>query len=198
MFTGIIQDVGRVVHAAEDGTFRLATNLPAVQLGLGTSICCNGACMTVTHLEEGIFTIHVSPESRAVTTLKDWCLDTWVNLEPSLRVGDELAGHYVTGHVDGVGELVRKEEAGDGNWCIAVRAPKEIQKFIAQKGSITVDGIALTVNQVKNDVFEMNIIPHTWQHTALQYAQVGDVVNLEIDPIARYVARLIQKSHCEE
>lgn len=185
MFTGIVQAVGRIVSLQP-----LAVECPGLDLtdvAVGDSICVQGVCLTVTELLPSGFTADVSAETLRVTTGLDRPGE--VNLEKSLAVGDRLGGHLVTGHVDGVGTLVRREGS-----LFAFRVPAELARFIARKGSICVDGVSLTVNAVKGDVFEVNLIPHTLAVTTLSRLAPGSEVNLEVDLVARYVERLLSTS----
>lgn len=199
MFTGIIREVGTVLERRDAGDtyVRIACRRPAETIEPGASIACNGICLTV--LEAGReggsehgqswFEVSASAETKDKTTLGNWREGTLVNLEPALRVGDELGGHILSGHVDGVGEIVAIRPEGDSH-RVTIRAPEGLAKFIASKGSIAVDGISLTVNEVDGATFGVNIIPHTWDVTNLAGAHEGTKVNLEIDLLARYVARL--------
>ena len=183
MFTGIVQAVGAIVRLApleiECGALNLA------DVGIGDSICVQGVCLTVTTVNSRGFTADVSEETLRVTTGLD--RPGPVNLEKSLALGDRLGGHLVTGHVDGVGEVARR----DGG-VLVFRAPRELSRFIARKGSVCVDGVSLTVNAVAGDTFEVNLIPHTLEVTTLSRLQPGARVNLEVDLLARYVARLLE------
>lgn len=193
MFTGIIADVGEVVQVeAEQGkTFVIATRLELSSVALGASIACAGVCLTVTHITGNQFTVFASEETLNKTTLNFYQPGDVINLEPALKLGDELGGHLVQGHVDGVGEI-HHMEAVDQSQVIHFTAPKSLMRFIAEKGSVTIDGVSLTVNQVKGEQFTVNLIPHTLAHTTFQHAKPGRKVNLEIDVIARYTARLIE------
>jgi len=198
MFTGIITDVGEIVAVEEKGTARtlaVACSYPADSLPLGASVCHMGICLTVTSLTEvgnrTVFTIDASGETLARTTLGTWATGMKVNLERSLRIGDELGGHIVTGHVDGVAEIVSREDR-DGTAWFVFRAPRELAKFIAEKGSVALDGTSLTVNGVTGDTFTVTMIPHTLQVTTWGAAAAGDRVNLEVDMMARYAARLAE------
>lgn len=196
MFTGIVSDVGRVDAIAEQAVgrrLRIATAYDTATIDLGASIACSGACLTVVDKGPGWFAADVSGETLACTTLADWQVGTLVNLERALRAADELGGHLVLGHVDGVGRLDAVRPEGD-NRRLDFVAPDELDRFIAAKGSIAVDGVSLTVNQVAGSRFSVNIIPHTWAHTAFVACQPGQGVNLEIDVVARYVARLMERS----
>ncbi|MDR1076230.1 MAG: riboflavin synthase [Xanthomonadaceae bacterium] len=195
MFTGIIEGVGRL--AARDprgGDVRLTIatgSLPFERAGMGESIAVNGVCLTVIAFDAATFQADASTETLALTTLGGLAEGATVNLERALRPADRLGGHLVSGHVDGVGQVLGiSEEARAQRWRFA--APKPLLRYIARKGSICVDGVSLTVNAVDAEGFEVALIPHTVAHTAFAHTDVGDVVNLEIDPIARYVERLMQ------
>lgn len=200
MFTGIITDLGRVrrIEARGDRRFEFATGYDTGGINLGASIACSGACLTVVDKGDGWFAADVSAETLARTTLGDWQVGTPVNLERALRLGDELGGHMVSGHVDGVGVVRDRRTDGDSS-RFAFTAPDEILRLVAVKGSIAVDGISLTVNAVTDSagpgaeagIFEVNVIPHTAGATTLGDAEPGARVNLEIDLIARYVQRIL-------
>ena len=185
MFTGIVQAVGRIVRVAP-----LEIDCPQLDradLAVGDSVCVQGVCLTVTGLTASGFAADVSAETLSVTAGLEREGAT-VNLEKSLALGDRLGGHLVTGHVDGVGEVVRFDEGR-----LRVRAPREIVRFVARKGSICIDGVSLTVNAVERDEFEVYLIPHTRAVTTLSRLEAGARVNLEIDLVARYVERLLAK-----
>ncbi|MDX9999052.1 MAG: riboflavin synthase [Phenylobacterium sp.] len=191
MFTGIVTDVGRVRSIREtnrDVRMEIETNYDLASIEMGASVAHAGCCLTVVEKGEGWFAVEVSGETRAMTTLGDWKEGQKVNLERPARVGDELGGHIVSGHVDGVGEVVSITPEG-GSHRIRIRAPRPLHRFIAPKGSITVDGVSLTVNEVEDDVFGVNVIPHTWDVTTIGLLSPGSKVNLEIDMLARYLAR---------
>jgi len=197
MFTGIVTAKGRIRAMSGTGVRRFEIEGPWAPEGvdMGASICHAGACLTVVDKGEtpegGWFAVEVSPETLRLTTLGGWSVGGEVNLERSLKIGDELGGHLVTGHVDGVGRVL--ERRNEGEWLVfAVEAPKSLARFIARKGSICVDGCSLTVNAVDGAVFELMIIPHTAEVTTLGALQSGDSVNLEIDLMARYAARLAE------
>jgi riboflavin synthase len=193
MFTGIITDLGQVRALAPGAMTRLevATAYDADGIALGASICCNGICLSVIDKAPGWFAVEASAETLAVTTLGKWKLGTPVNLERALKAGDELGGHIVSGHVDGVGRVVDRRQDG-GSIRYVVEAPAALAKFIAPKGSIALDGVSLTINEVEGARFGVNIIPVTQRETNLGATHIDDAVNLEIDPVARYVARLLQ------
>ena len=195
MFTGIVSDVGRVrrVLRGELLDLTIATALDTATISLGASLACSGTCLTVVAVEPGAFAVQASVESLTCTTLGEWEEGTPVNLEKSLRLGDELGGHLVLGHVDGVARIVeRRPEAESVRF--AFEAPEELAPFIASKGSVALDGVSLTVNEVAQIRFGVNIIPHTLACTNFGSLRVGHRVNLEIDLIARYVARLLRQT----
>ena len=191
MFTGIITDIGRVRSVRDtdrDKRFEIATAYDTATIDIGASISHAGCCLTVVEKGPGWFAVEVSGETLSKTTLGDWAKGGRVNLERAARVGEELGGHIVSGHVDGVGEVLSVEPEG-GSRRIRIRAPRPLHRYIAAKGSITVEGVSLTVNAVEDDVFGVNLIPHTWQVTTLGDLAPGVRVNLEIDMLARYLAR---------
>ena len=195
MFTGIITDVGHLasVSGSGDTRFEIETVYEPDSINLGASIACSGVCLTV--IEKGTrddthwFAVEASKETLDVTTAGDWQVGHNLNLERALKLGDELGGHIVSGHVDALAEIVNIRPEGDSQ-RFTFRAPKDIMRFVAPKGSITLDGTSLTVNEVEGDTFGVNLISHTQSVTSWGAAQVGDRVNLEIDVLARYVARL--------
>ena len=195
MFTGIISAVGRVrsvdaLGAAQDMRLVIDGAWPEAP-AIGASIACSGCCLTVVALGNDWFAVDASAETLSKTTLGAWQPGTRVNLERALRMGDELGGHLVSGHVDGLGEVVsRTPEHGSTRFRVAV--PPALARFIASKGSVAVNGISLTVNEVNDAAFGVNIIPHTLANTDLAALQPGDPVNIEIDTLARYVARLAE------
>lgn len=201
MFTGLVREVGRVIAVREAGDRRLeiACVRPAQEIAIGASIACSGVCLTA--IETGSrdggswFAVEASAETCARTTLGRWVEGTPVNLEPALKVGDELGGHIVSGHVDGLAEIVDiRPEGASHRLTLAVN--RALGRYIAEKGSVALDGISLTVNEVEEAAgatrFGVNIIPHTWSVTSLAEATVGHRLNLEIDVLARYVARLAE------
>jgi riboflavin synthase len=195
MFTGIITDVGAVqlVTKRGDTTIKIATAYDPAAIAIGASIACSGACLTVIakggREGEGWFSVEASAETMSKTTLGAWAVGTRVNLERSLKVGEEIGGHIVSGHVDGVGDVTSVTAEGDST-RIKIRAPKQLAKFIAAKGSIALDGTSLTVNEVDGNTFGVNLIPHTAKVTTWGDIKAGDKVNIEIDMLARYLARL--------
>jgi len=210
MFTGIIQAVGHISAVKTMGDdVRLtisAEHLQLADVAIGDSIAVNGVCLTATNITQSHFEVHVSRETLRVTTglsahndsiefnhinLVDPTNKLTVNLEKALRLNDRLGGHLVSGHVDGIGVVTQIKTLGDC-WLLAICAPHELSKYIAQKGSICVNGVSLTVNKIELDTFTVNIIPHTLQQTTLGQLQINDQVNLEIDQIARYVERMTQ------
>ena len=191
MFTGIVTDIGRVrsVRQTErDRRYEIETAWDTAGIDLGASISHAGCCLTVTEKGPGWFAVEVSGETLAKTTLGEWGEGDRVNLERAAKLGDELGGHIVSGHVDGLGRVVAIEPEG-GSHRVHIEAPAPLHRYIAPKGSITVDGVSLTVNAVEGRRFEVNIIPHTWDATTLGSLTPGDAVNLEIDMLARYLAR---------
>jgi len=191
MFTGIITDVGRVRSVRQtqrDRRYEIETAYDLDGVDIGASISHAGCCLTVVEKGEGWFAVEVSGETLSLTTLGQWGEGHPVNLERAARLGDELGGHIVSGHVDGVGEMLSIASEG-GSHRFKIRAPAPLHRFIAPKGSIAVEGVSLTVNEVEGEVFGVNIIPHTWEVTTLGRLEPGSKVNLEIDVLARYVAR---------
>jgi len=195
MFTGIITDVGTVqlVQKRGDTMIKIATAYDPATIAIGASIACSGPCLTVTgkggREGEAWFSVEASAETLSKTTLGSWTTGTRVNLERSLKVGEEIGGHIVSGHVDGVGEVVSVAPEGDST-RIRIKAPKQLAKFIAAKGSIALEGTSLTVNDVDGALLGVNIIPHTAKVTTWGSIKAGDKVNIEIDMLARYLARL--------
>ena len=196
MFTGIVTDVGKVRHVEKRGDTHIviATKFDVSEIEMGASIACSGACMTVVDkgsAKDRWFAFTASGETLSKTTLKIWKPGYPVNLERPLKIGDELGGHLVTGHVDGVGVVVETKPEGE-SLRVTIEPPKGIERFIASKGSIAIDGVSLTVNEVGKHSFGVNIIPHTQQVTTFADITEGMLVNLEVDLMARYVARLVQ------
>jgi riboflavin synthase len=196
MFTGIITDIGNITSAEKRGDLRLviACGYDMDGVAIGASIACSGVCLTVVDKADGWFAVDASAETVSCTASGMWHEGTRLNLERALKVGDELGGHIVTGHVDGVGRIVSNEQIGD-SWKVTVSAPAALASYIAAKGSITVDGVSLTVNEISDQPdgtahFMLNIIPHTAEMTTLNDLLVGREVNLEIDVLARYLKRM--------
>jgi riboflavin synthase len=192
MFTGIVSDVGRIVEnsGVEQRNLVIATGYDVATIDIGASIACNGACLTVIAKAPGIFTVQASGETLDKTTLGAWTVGARINLERALRFGDELGGHLVAGHVDGVATILSIKPDGDSVRFV-FDAPKDLARFIAPKGSVAIDGVSLTVNEVEGTRFGVNIIPHTQQVTIFGSYREGTRVNLEIDLLARYVARFL-------
>ena len=193
MFTGIIQSTGKIesiTPAGEDLKLNIQVgSLDMSDVQIGDSIAVNGVCLTAVTFDATHFEVHVSKETLNCTVGLDSMRE--VNLEKALRLSDRLGGHLVSGHVDGVGQVVRFEPAGDC-WLLMVRAPHALSRYLAVKGSIAIDGVSLTVNAVEQDTFSMNLIPHTIENTTLKHLGIGSRVNLEVDLIARYVERMTQ------
>ena len=194
MFTGIITDVGRVLAIEPDGDprYRIETRYDTSGIVLGASIAHSGVCLTVTGTGPGWFDVQVSAETLGLTTVKHWRVGSRINLETALKVGDELGGHIVSGHVDGVGRIVARTPENE-SVRFTIEVPPALERLIARKGSVAIDGVSLTVNEVDGVRFGVNVIPHTQQWTTFGEASVGQEVNLEVDMLARYVARLLGK-----
>jgi riboflavin synthase len=193
MFTGIITDVGRIQAVEHRGDLRarIGTGYDTARIEIGASIACDGVCLTVVALGSGWFDVDISAETLSKTNLSGWSEGRRVNLERALRVGDELGGHIVSGHVDGLAEVVELRDEGDST-RVTLRAPAPLARFIAPKGSVALNGTSLTVNEVEGRDFGINFIPHTKAVTTWGDVALGDMVNLEIDTLARYVARLAE------
>jgi riboflavin synthase len=196
MFTGIISAIGTVkstVSKSGSLTAIITSPFAASSIELGASIACSGICLTVTQTEQQLgtclFHTDISPETLALTNAKHWQTGTTLNLERALKMGDELGGHIVTGHVDGLAALNTIQKMGE-SYRLDLTAPDSLARFIAAKGSVTLDGISLTVNGVEKNRFWVQIIPHTWAHTTLHQRKAGDTLHLEIDVLARYMARI--------
>lgn len=192
MFTGIISAIGRIDDIQKPGDWRLKITTPwdCAKIDLGASIACSGVCLTVVERDADWFAVEVSAESLSRTTIGTWQAGTQINLERALRLGDELGGHIVSGHVDGLAIVDQITRSGDSHE-LEISVPEALSKFIAEKGSVSLDGISLTVNAIEGSHFKVNIIDHTWGHTTLGHATIGQHLNLEIDMLARYVSRLI-------
>lgn len=193
MFTGIVTDVGTVreLKQAGDTGIVIETAYDTARIDIGASISCSGACLTVTEKGPGWFSVTASAETLACTNLGEWQPGTRVNLERALKVGDELGGHIVSGHVDGMGRVESIREEGD-SIRVVITVPDNLAGHVAPKGSIAVDGVSLTVNEVDGARFGVNIIPHTQQATTFHALKPGQRVNIEVDLLARYVARLLE------
>ncbi|MGY6536801.1 MAG: riboflavin synthase [Pararhodobacter sp.] len=191
MFTGIITDIGRIAAIERRGDLRarITTRYDTGGIDIGASIACDGACLTVVALGDDWFEVDVSAETVSKTNLGGWDKGYWINLERALKVGDELGGHIVSGHVDGLAEVIARRDEGDST-RLTFRAPAELAGFIAPKGSVALNGTSLTVNEVEGTDFGVNMIAHTKAVTTWGTVGLGDKVNLEIDTLARYVARL--------
>jgi riboflavin synthase len=195
MFTGIITDIGTVAELEQRGDLRarIETSYNPETIDLGASIACEGVCLTVIEMGTGEqknwFDVQISAETVSKTNLTSWTVGRPINLERALKVGDELGGHIVSGHVDGLAEVIKIADEGDST-RVTLRAPQALAKFIASKGSVSLNGTSLTVNGVDNTDFDINFIPHTKQNTTWGNVKLGDQINLEIDTLARYVARL--------
>ena len=193
MFTGIITDVGRVraIEKAGDSRIEIETVYDLETVDIGASIACSGPCLTIIEKGEGWFAVEASDETLSCTNVGDWIVGTTVNLERALKVGDELGGHMVSGHVDTVVNLLMQEQIGDSTKLVFSLPPK-YAPFVAAKGSVALDGVSLTVNEATDDHFTVNIIPHTQDHTTFGGFTIGRRVNMEIDVLARYVARMTE------
>ena len=200
MFTGIIETVGEVVDKElREGDVKLTLKadesyLEAVMLG--DSIACNGVCLTVVDRTSNQFMLDVSVETLSLTTIGDWDVGSKVNLEQAMIASSRFGGHIVSGHIDRIGEIIDIAEDAR-SWRMTVRVPKNIRQYIAKKGSISVDGVSLTINSVEDNEFSVNIVPHTLSHTIIGDYKLNQKVNIEIDTIARYVERLVSLSHSE-
>lgn len=193
MFTGIITDIATIKSVSGTGDIRLevVTSYNTDDIAIGASIACSGVCLTVVEKAKGLLYFDVSAETLSCTNAVYWKEGTRINLERALKVGDELGGHIVSGHVDGLAEVLGIEPVDD-SLKITLRAPDELKIFIAAKGSVTLDGVSLTVNEVKNAKFSVNIIPHTQKETICRDYKPGTKVNLEVDLMARYAGRLLK------
>ncbi len=201
MFTGLVSDVGEVISVEKRGELtrlRIACSYEAASIALGASIACSGPCLTAVEIGTRVgneratwFDVDAAAETLARTTVGSWQAGTHINLERSLKIGDELGGHIVTGHVDGIAEIV-ETRAFDGMCRFDIRVPSNIKHFIAEKGSVSLDGTSLTVNSVDDDVFSVLLIPHTLAVTTWGERKAGDRLNIEVDLMARYAARLTE------
>lgn len=195
MFTGIITDIGRIARIEDRGDRRIwiETHFPLEDLEIGASVACSGACLTVVAKKGSAFAVDVSAETISKTATVNWAEGSALNLERALKIGDELGGHIVTGHVDGVGRIAEKKPVGDSHE-VWIEAPRELGPFLAPKGSVTVEGVSLTVNKVEDGEdsvrFSYNLIPHTADMTTLGKKGEGEEVNVEVDTLARYIGRM--------
>lgn len=194
MFTGIITDVGEVARIEPRNDVRrltILTRYDTARIDLGASIACSGVCLTVVGTDEGTFDVEAAPETLAITTVSGWTPGARINLERALKIGDELGGHIVQGHADGIAGVISREDLGETTrfWF---EAPDALARFIAPKGSIALDGTSLTLNEVDGARFSCLLIPHTLSHTAWGEVRAGSTVNIEIDMMARYAARLAE------
>lgn len=197
MFTGIITDIGRVRAASAGGDgadtrFEISTGYDTATIDLGASIACSGPCLTVVETGEGWFAVEASGETLRRTSLGRWQVGSRVNLERSLRLGDEMGGHIVTGHIDCVAEVASLSRE-DASVCYLIKTPPTFLSYIAPKGSVALEGVSLTVNEIEGDCFAINVIRHTQECTTFGEITVGDPLNLEVDVLARYVARQLGK-----
>jgi riboflavin synthase len=204
MFTGLISDIGEVLLVEDEGPLRhmrVACDYEAMSIGIGASLAHAGVCLTVVKIGQAgnrtAIDVDIGAETLALTTAKTWRAGTKLNLERSLRLGDELGGHMVSGHVDGVAEILSREDFA-GMAEFKIRAPAALAKFIAQKGSVALDGTSLTVNSVEDDVFSVLLIPHTLAVTTWGARRADDLINIEVDQMARYAARLIEAREAEK
>jgi len=193
MFTGIVTDIGIIAALDQQGDLRarVTTGYDTAGIDMGASIASDGVCLTVIDLGPDWYDVQISAETVNMTNLGKWAVGKRVNLERALKVGDELGGHIVSGHVDGVAEVVSIMDEGDST-RVQLRAPDDLARFIASKGSVALNGTSLTVNEVEGNVFGINFIPHTKDFTTWGDVALGDMINLEIDTLARYVARLAE------
>ncbi len=197
MFTGIIEAVGEVAEIKKTNSgARIVIAAPPefTAMPVGASIACSGACLTIVEKDQGHFAVDVSPETLACANLGSWQSGSAVNLERALEAGGRFDGHIVAGHVDGVAEVVRIKHLGD-NYAMTFRAPEELAHLIAPKGSVALNGVSLTVNEVKGSAFDVMLIPHTLAMTKWMNLKIGDRLNLEVDTVARYVAQLMEKKY---
>ncbi|MBL6865084.1 MAG: riboflavin synthase [Rhodospirillales bacterium] len=195
MFTGIITNTAKIakIEQRKDRRFVFDTGVELIDLEIGGSIACSGVCLTAVEIGDQTFSADVSNETLSVTTLNSWKVGTNINIERALRGMDELGGHLVSGHIDGIAKINSIESDG-GSKRFELKIPHNLSKFIAEKGSVCVDGVSLTVNKVNNQIFSINIIPHTLNNTIFEFYKLNDFVNIEIDLIARYVANALEKT----
>ena len=196
MFTGIISDIGKIrcIDPVDNHRIEFTTSYNTAKINLGASIACSGVCLTIVKKGSAWFAVNVSEETLSKTTINFWTIGTNVNFEQALRIGDELGGHILSGHVDGFGKVVKKEK-GPNSTRVSFKIPKDLKSLIAKKGSIAVDGVSLTVNSISDEIFSVNIIPYTLENTTLGNLKTNDRVNVEVDMLARYVARTLDGSN---
>tara|TARA_B100000963_G_C22487392_1_gene607579 strand:- start:325 stop:900 length:576 start_codon:yes stop_codon:yes gene_type:complete len=191
MFSGIIENIGQVKYISKNReVIAIKTSFPYMKMG--ESISCSGVCLTVSKIKETVFFSDLSPETLKKTTLSKLQIGDYINLEKSLKMGQEISGHMVFGHVDGLIKINDFKKLKD-SWLFEFEADENIMKFLSDKCSIAIDGISLTVNDVSNKYFKVSIIPHTWENTSLKFKKVGDLMNTEIDMLARYVFKALKK-----
>ena len=193
MFTGITTNLGKIIKIEniKNPEFFIKSSMELKDIKIGSSIMCSGICLTVIKKKKDIFAVNISEETMNITNSSNWKTGSYLNLEKSLKLGDEISGHLVTGHVDGVSQL-KKAMMLEKSYLFYFSIPNSLQKFICRKGSVTLDGVSLTVNDVRKKSFSINLIPHTIKHTTLGRIKVGDMVNIEIDILARYVDQNIK------
>ena len=193
MFTGITTNLGKIVKIEnlKNPEFFIKSSMDLKDVKIGSSIMCSGICLTVIKKKKDIFAVNISEETMNITNSSNWKTGSYLNLEKSLKLGDEISGHLVTGHVDSVSQL-KKSTMLEKSYLFYFSIPNSLQKFICRKGSVTLDGVSLTVNEVRKKSFSINLIPHTIKHTTLGHIKVGDMVNIEIDILARYIDQNIK------
>jgi len=196
MFTGIITDIGKVRALEKKGDTRIeiTTHYNTDSIDIGASICCSGACLTVIEKKDSWFAVEASGETLSKTVLGSWALNTPINLERALKVGDEMGGHVVSGHVDGIAQVTDIYKEGD-SLRVNFKTGDMLKRYVAPKGSITLNGVSLTINEVEGSCFGVNLVPHTQVETTLGKLSTGEMVNVEIDMLARYIARLLENQH---
>ena len=194
MFTGITTNLGEIIKitSSKNPEFYIKSDLKLYDIKIGSSIMCSGICLTVIKKKSNMFVVNISEETMKVTNSSSWKIGSFVNLEKSLKIGDELGGHLVTGHVDSISRI-KKLIKLEKSYLFHFSIPLSLKKFICRKGSVTLDGVSLTVNEVKKNTFTINLIPHTIKHTTLGHLKEGDSVNIEVDILARYIDQNIKK-----
>ncbi len=193
MFSGITTNLGKIIKISrsKNPDFYIKSDMKLEDVRIGSSIMCSGICLTVTKKENDVFSVNISEETLNVTNSSNWKIGSSINLEKSLKLGDEISGHLVTGHIDGISEL-KKIIKLEKSHLLHFSIPKSLKKFICRKGSISLNGVSLTINDVKNKFFTVNLIPHTYKHTTFSSIRDGDRVNVERDILARYIDQNIQ------